>query len=76
MPHHEKFSEKSLQALSSWNLTWDGVGLEEEEEEEEDAPERRGFQDRVDLHLGAIEQTNARKREGERHVEKHQNKSI
>ena len=31
-----------------------------------DAPERRGFLDGVDLRLGAIEQTNARKREGER----------
>ena len=76
MPRQEKFSKKSLQALSSWNLTWDGVGSEGEEEEEEDAPKRRGFRDRIDLHLGAIEETNARKREGERHVEKHQNKSI
>ena len=32
-------------------------------EEEEDAPERRGFQDGMDLRLGAIVQTNARKRE-------------
>ena len=32
-------------------------------EEEEDAPERRGFQDRVDLRLGAIKQTNVRGRE-------------
>jgi len=31
-----------------------------------DAPERRGFLDGVDLRLGAIEQTNARKRERER----------
>ena len=36
------------------------------EGEKEDAPERRGFRDGVDLHLGAIEQTNARKRERER----------
>ena len=45
-----------------------------EGEEEEDALERRGFQDEVDLRLGAIEQTNARKRERERkrHAEKHQ----
>ena len=35
-------------------------------EEEEDALERRGFWDGVDLRLSAIEQTNARKREGER----------
>ena len=34
-------------------------------EEEEDAPERRGFQDRVDLCLGAIKQTNVRERERE-----------
>ena len=37
--------------------------------EEEDAPERRGFQDRVDLRLSAIEQTNARKRKEERERE-------
>ena len=41
-----------------------------EGEEEEDALERRGFQDGVDLHLGAIEQTNARKRKGERNTQK------
>ena len=34
--------------------------------EEEDASKRRGFQDRPDLRLGAIEKTNARKRKGER----------
>ena len=36
--------------------------------EEEDAPKCRGFEDEVDLRLGAIEQTNAinREREGER----------
>ena len=39
-----------------------------------DSLERRGFWDGVDLHLGAIEQTNARERERERErdVEKHQ----
>ena len=37
--------------------------------EEEDALERRGFWDRVDLRLSAIEQTNARKRERERERE-------
>ena len=48
-----------------------------EGEEEEDAPEQRGFRDRVDLHLGAIEQTNVRKREGERETRrKTPNKSI
>ena len=41
-----------------------------EGEEEEDAPERKGFHDGVDLRLGAIEQTNARKREGERETQK------
>ena len=40
-----------------------------EREEEEDAPKQRGFQDGVDLHLGAIKQTNARKRERERERE-------
>ena len=41
---------------------------------EEDAPERKEFWDEVDLHLGAIKQTNVRKREGERkrHAKKHQ----
>ena len=31
-----------------------------------DAPEQKGFWDGVDLRLGAIEQTKARKRKGER----------
>ena len=37
-----------------------------------DAPEQREFWDGVDLRLGAIEQTNARKREreGERDMQK------
>ena len=39
---------------------------------EEDALKQREFQDGVDLRLGAIKQTNARKREGERQIEKHQ----
>ena len=56
MPRREKFSEKSLWALSSRNLTWDGVGSEGEEEE--DDSKRRGFRDVVDLRLGAIEQAN------------------
>ena len=54
MPRHEKFSEKSLWALSSWNRMWDGV--ESEGEEEEDALEWRGFWDEVDFCLGVIEQ--------------------
>ena len=52
MPRHEKFSEKSFRALSSWNLTYEGV------ESEEDAPEQRGLWDGADLRLGAIEQAN------------------
>ena len=40
--------------------------MESEGEEEIDAPKQRGFWDGVDLRLGAIEQTNARKREGEK----------
>ena len=49
-----------------------------EGKEEEDASERRGFQDEVDLRLGAIEQTNARLRERERkrHAEKHKQINI
>ena len=69
----EKFSEKSCRALSSWNRTWEGVGSEEE-----NALKRRGFQDGVDFHLGAIEQLTKRMREKERerHAEKHQSQSI
>ena len=44
--------------------------MRSEGEEEEDAPECRGFWDKIDLHLGAIEQTNARRREGERKTRK------
>ena len=68
MPRYEKFPEKSLQALLSWNLTWDGVKLAEGEEE--DAPEWRGFQDEVDLRLGAIKQLIERKRKRERNTQK------
>ena len=63
MSHHENFSEKSDLAFSSRNLTWEGVGSKE------DAPEQKGFWDGVDLHLGAIEQTNARIRERKRERE-------
>ena len=52
MPRREKFSKKSDLAFSLWNLTWEGV------ESEEDAPERREFRDKADLHLGAMEQAN------------------
>ena len=43
-----------------------------------DAPEQREFWDGVDLRLGAIEQTNVRKRERERERDKQKstNKSI
>ena len=51
MPHLEKFFEKSYQALSSRNRTYEGVGSEEV-----DAPEWRGFRDEVDLRLGAMTQ--------------------
>ena len=61
MLHLEKFSEKSWRALSSRNLTWQGVGSEEE-----DAPERRGFRDGAHLHLGAMRRLFKRKRERER----------
>ena len=61
MPRLQKFSKKSFRASLSWNQTKEGVGSEEE-----DAPECKGFWDGVDLHLGAIEQANARKKERER----------
>ena len=61
MPRLQKFSKKSFQASSSRNRREEGVGLEKE-----DAPECKGFWDGVDLHLGAIEQANARKKERER----------
>ena len=71
MPRREKFSEKSLRALSSWNRMCDGAGLVGGEEE--NASERRGFRDGVDFFLGAIEQlTKERKREREGQTEKHQ----
>ena len=64
MLRREKFFKKSLKALSSRNLMWDGVELAEGEEE--DAPKRRGFQDGVDFCLGATEQLTERKRKRER----------
>ena len=67
MPRLQKFSEKSFRASSSWNRTEEGVGSEKE-----DAPECKGFWDGVDLHLGAIEQANAREKERERQLEKYQ----
>ena len=64
MPRRENFSEKSDLAFSSRNLTWEGVELKE------DAPERKGFRDRANFHLGAIEPTNTRERERERDTQK------
>ena len=69
MPRREKFSEKSLRALSSWNRMCDGAGLVGGEEE--NASERRGFRDRVDFRLGAIKQLT---RERERNMQKSTNK--
>ena len=61
MSRREKFSEKALRASSSQNRIWKGVGSEDE-----DAPEWRGFWDKVDLHFGAIDTTNVNKKERER----------
>ena len=66
MPCWEKFSENSLRALSSQKLTCEGI------ESEEDAPEWRGFPDKADFRLGAIEQLTERERERERQAKKHQ----
>ena len=65
MPRLQKFSEKSCQASSSQNRTEECVGSEKE-----DAPECKGFWDGVDLHLGAIEQANAREKKRERERER------
>ena len=59
MPYLEKFSENVLNASSSQNQTLEGEGLEDEE-----APEWRGFQAGVDLHLGAIDTTNVNRKRG------------
>ena len=64
MPRRENFSEKSDLAFSSRNLTWEGVELKE------DAPERKGFRDRANFHLGAIEPIDTRERERERDTQK------
>ena len=50
-----------------------------DEEEEEDAPERRGFRDGVDLHLGAmmqLTQEGEKKRKRGRQSKKYQTKNI
>ena len=59
MPYLEKFSENVLNASSSQNQTLEGEGLEDEE-----APEWRGFQAGVDLHLSAIDTTNVNRKRG------------
>ena len=64
MPHLEKFSENALKASSSRNRTLEGEGSEDEE-----APERRGFQARVDLGLGAIDTTNVNRIRGRKREE-------
>ena len=50
MPRLEKFSKKFVLPFSSRNWTEKGVGSEEV-----DALKHRGFQNEVDLRLGAIE---------------------
>ena len=64
MPHLEKFFENSLKASSSRNRMLEGEGSVDEE-----APERRGFQAGVDLHLGAIDTTNVNRFRGRRREE-------
>ena len=64
MPHLEKFSENALKASSSQNRTLEGKGLADKE-----APERRGFQARVDLRLGAIDTTNVNRFKGRKKEE-------
>ena len=61
MPRLEKFSENALKASSSWNRIWDKAGSDEEE-----APKQKGFRAGVDLHLGAIDTTNVKKKDGEK----------
>ena len=65
MPRLEKFSEKSLWAFSTRNLTWNGVKLEED-----DSLEQGGFRDGVDLHLGAMRKLFERERNRERERDK------
>ena len=64
MPHLEKFSENALKASSSQNRTLEGKGSADKE-----APERRGFQARVDLRLGAIDTTNVNRFRGRKKEE-------
>ena len=64
MPRLEKLSENALKASSSQNRTLGGEGSEDEE-----APERRRFQARVDLRLGAINTTNVNRNKGRKRKE-------
>ena len=64
MPHLEKFFENALKASSSQNRT-----VEREGSEDEEAPERRGFQVRVDLCLGSIDTTNVNRNRGRKRKE-------
>ena len=52
-----------LTGLLIMDQTLRGVGSEE------DAPERRRFQDRVDLHLGAMHSLSTRERKKHHHTE-------
>ena len=62
-PRFWKFSRKSYWAFPSWNRTWRrGAGSEEED------LEPRGFQDGVDLHLGAMCSLSKRERERKKHI--------
>ena len=61
-PRWEKFSKMSFRASSPRNQIWEGVGLKDED----DDPERRGFQDRIDLRLGVIDMINVNRKERER----------
>ena len=64
MLRREKFSKKSLWALSSRNWTVEGEGSVDEE-----ALEQRGFRARWDLRLGAMDTTNVNKFRGRRREE-------
>ena len=64
MSRLEKFFENALKASSSQNRTLEGKGSADKE-----APERRGFQARVDLSLGAIDTTNVNRFRGRKKEE-------
>ena len=58
-PYLEKSSENALWASSSWHRREKGA-----ESKDEEAPERKRFQARVDLRLGAIDTTNVNVKRG------------